>query len=492
MYSVIVIDDEPTALNHICTIIRMKCPEFTIIATAENGQEGIEKICSYEPDVVITDIKMPIMNGIEMVKKLHAMKNETYVIIISGYQEFEYAQSALKSGVVDYLLKPIIPIDIKEVLGRMQLKLQNRAFQKRNQLIRSLFLGDKVGEWELKKHFPSTYYYGAIVRRNGLPKRFSDTEAIEIFSFEEDIMFTYGRDEMEALYLCPKEALNYQEFEKLIEHEIDKVKDTVGYITTAIYKEAFEPQCITDVVKKLYRILDSNTAIGYSQILTIGEEELEDKIYKIDENKFMEQIEYHMKKNQRDKVWIDIMEFLRECDRVHYPQLLLEGIARKILYSIQKYDKSTDRHYTDEFMLEDAFYYATNGNDLLESLQDIYNKYLRRGQDIVTKVDTPEFLQNIKMYIEANIVEDLSLSSICKNFGVSQTSLSKLFRKYEGDSFNNYLTTRRIEKAKELFKNNEGILIKDVAALVGYKDQFYFSRIFRSIVGVCPSDYTEK
>ena len=488
MFSVIVIDDEPTALNHICTIIRLKCPEFEILATAENGQEGLEKVCKYQPDVVITDIKMPIMTGVEMVQRLCQMKSETYAIIISGYQEFEYAKSALKAGVVDYLLKPIIPSDIKEVLEKIQVMLQNKAYKNRNQLIKELFLGEKVEDEQIKRYFSSPLYYGAIVRRNGLPRRFSRSEAIELFSFVEDVVFSYGRDDMEALYLCPEEVIEQKAFEELIKHEIDKKYNETDYITCVVYKEAFEPKQIPKIAKKLYRTLDSHTVIGYSQIITIGDTGIATQHTTVNEEQVIKQIEYHLSKQQIDKVFGVITQFMKECERVKYPQLLLEEVVRKILYVIQKYDKVRGNCNNCEFMLEDAFYYATNMKDLLESLQDIYEKYVQQ-EEVIAKVDTPEFLEKIKDYIQANMGEDISLPSICRTFGISQTYLSRLFRKYEQNSFNNYLTTLRIEKAKELLRENEGIFIKDVANMIGYKDQFYFSRIFRSIVGVCPSDY---
>lgn len=89
------------------------------------------------------------------------------------------------------------------------------------------------------------------------------------------------------------------------------------------------------------------------------------------------------------------------------------------------------------------------------------------------------------------MAKPLTLQQICKHFGVSQPYVSKFFRKYEGTSFGNYLTKIRIQKAKELLRYNKDILIKDVAYMVGYSDQFYFSRIFRSMEGVSPSEYIQ-
>jgi YesN/AraC family two-component response regulator len=95
----------------------------------------------------------------------------------------------------------------------------------------------------------------------------------------------------------------------------------------------------------------------------------------------------------------------------------------------------------------------------------------------------------VKAYIKNNMASQLSLQSTARQFTISQTYLSKMFRKYEDKSFNNYLTAIRMEEAKRLMKNEPDLFIKDIASMVGYNDQFYFSRIFRSYTGVCPSDF---
>lgn len=490
MYSIIVVDDEPTAINHLCTLIQKKCLAFYVVATAENGQEGLEKIKEYQPDIVLTDIKMPVMSGIEMVKELYERKVDTLPIIISGHQEFEYAQTAIKSGVVGYLLKPIRPKDLIEVLERIRMNLQNKEYIQRNRLVKGLINGEIIEENKVKRYFASETYYGAIIRRNGLPRRFTTSDEREIFSPVEDMIFTYGRDEMEVLYLCPKEAVEQKAFQKLIEKKAKDIKYVADYMTSVIYYKSFSAFEIGRVIKELYRSLDSYVVIGKSQYLIVGDKKIKESILPLKEERILEKVEFFLKKNSKDKVFPAIKEWLKEIESLSRTQLVLEGSIRKILYLLQRYEQQHMITYQEEVMLEDAFYYATTLEELIESLQDIVGKYLKVEKVVAEKIDTPEFLEGVKAYIQANIAEEISLPFICKRFGVSQTYLSKIFRKYEETSFNNYLINLRIEKAKELLRDSEGIYIKDVAAMVGYKDQFYFSRIFRSIVGVCPSDYS--
>lgn len=99
MYSVLVTDDEPTAVKHIESIIEKKCPDFYVAGRARNGKEALEKTLDIHPDILITDIRMPVMDGIQLSEALYSSGEDTKIIIVSGYSEFGYAQSAIKLGV---------------------------------------------------------------------------------------------------------------------------------------------------------------------------------------------------------------------------------------------------------------------------------------------------------------------------------------------------------------------------------------------------------
>ena len=103
-----------------------------------------------------------------------------------------------------------------------------------------------------------------------------------------------------------------------------------------------------------------------------------------------------------------------------------------------------------------------------------------------------QLFYTIVSYLNTHLDETLTLSIVCGKFGVSQTSLSSMFREYEKTSFNNYLTKIRIEKAKQILEQEPKIFIREVAERCGYRDQFYFSRIFRTITGICPKDYPQR
>ena len=142
MYQVFIAEDEPAALEHICTIIQNKCPNFQVVGTAEEGKSAVEQLEYLRPDVLITDVKMPVMDGIFLIKRVKEKYPDILSVIISGYQEFDYAQSALHYGVCDYILKPVKPSTLQESMYMIQGRLDEYYYGLRNRTIREMYLGN--------------------------------------------------------------------------------------------------------------------------------------------------------------------------------------------------------------------------------------------------------------------------------------------------------------------------------------------------------------
>lgn len=125
---------------------------------------------------------------------------------------------------------------------------------------------------------------------------------------------------------------------------------------------------------------------------------------------------------------------------------------------------------------------------LWQNLYTFFNRLPEKEKENI-KVDSPEFFDKIKIYLKDHISEPLSLQEISNLFAISQAYMSRLFRKYTRQSYNQYLTGIRMERAKQLLEEGSGLFVKDIAEMVGYRDQFYFSRIFHSYTGKSPADY---
>lgn len=493
MYRIIVAEDEPTALNHVLMILRKKCPEYEIQGTAENGREALELIRKEQPDILISDVKMPVMDGIQLVAKVKEEFPEVLSVIVSGYSEFEYAKGALQSGVCDYLLKPLAPSDMKKLMDKLMLRLNSMYYHRRNKILKKLCNGKHIEDKSLLyRCFAGGKYYAAIYRKNGLPKRFSRTSSVEIFSMEEERVYIYGRDEMEALYLFPEELLFSGGFRTMAERIFERERSPYTYLTAIIYEQPFELEELPDIVPKLYRKLDESVVTGQNQMYCLKERnsETSETDYAGESEKQLELIEYLIRYKENGKIFEELKTLFSIFEKQKESQIYVEASIRYI-FQLMRNMNPLETDFADlEFMIDDAFYYAATMQELMESVLNIVKQCM--PEMAKERIDNKEqLLHSICSYIEEHMGNPMTLGSICKQFGVSQTSLSRMFRTYKNSSFSNYLTKVRIEKAKQMMLTDPNAYIKDIAERVGYADQFYFSRIFRSVTGICPKEYIE-
>lgn len=451
MYRVIVADDEPIALEHISSIIEIKCPQYEVAGTAENGKEAMEKVAQYHPDLLITDIKMPLMSGIEIAAEIHEKYPDTYTLIVSGYSDFEYARSALQSGVCDYILKPVIPSAMAKSLEEIARKISRNQYEKRSRIIQELCRDKECDPKMLSQFFVHEKYYCAIIRRNGLPRRFVAGRSMETFSEASESYTVYGRDEMEQLYIIPEVLLNGKKISAYIIGLSQKMHVDTDYMTIVYDRETCAREELQSHIKRLYRTLDAVSVVGMDQMLGLdgNSEEVEIEYGYKAIREVMNNLEYMLKNQRIGQLKKEIKRLYLQWSYEKKPQMWMEYVTRQILF---QYIRTTSAN---------------------------------------AKVDSPEFVDSIEKYIKSHLAENLSLKNISREFGISQTYMGKLIRKYRDDSFSHYLTRVRMEKATGLMRDKPELYIKDIAEMVGYSDQLYFSRIFRSYMGMCPSDYME-
>lgn len=491
MYRILAVDDEPAAIKHICNIIAIKCPQFEVTATAEHGQEALKRMEEDLPDILITDVKMPVMDGIALAEKARERYPDVLSLVVSGYQEFEYAKAAIRSGVYDYLLKPIKPSTLQSVLNSMGERLDEIYARKRNQLMKSLCEKNTVRKEVLERYFPAGRYYAAIVRRNGLPRRYSGNSGFEIFSGKDEKIFLYGRDEMEAMYLYPEDILIYKSFYQIISETIRREHGNSNYVTGVIREAPFLIEHADNVFEELYQILDRSIIIGVNQILIAEElQEEKQKSMEKDSGEFRA-LESAIEKGHRDRIVPAVGGLFNYWKRVKKTQMYVEAQVRYLLILLDKSGLLSETEQNRERILDDIFYYAEDLDEVSDAIQNMLAQKIKKEPQ-QQKMDTEEFFGRITAFIDRHLSEDLSMGRLCREFGLSPTYLNKLFRKYSGNSFNKFLTLARIQCAKEIMNQETSVYVKDVASRAGYNDQFYFSRIFTSVVGISPSDYMEQ
>ena len=503
MPRLLLVEDEPSATRYLRSIIESRCNGFEVIDTAENGLEALEKVRRDLPDIVITDIKMPLMNGIELAGQIGRELPFIYTVIVSGYQEFDYARRALNSGVVDYLLKPVNAVQLKRLLDSLGRRLAGDYHAERTELLKTAIAGDPIAPWQIEKYLPFRRYCAALLRNGGLPARslaplrehdVTETLAAARKSLEEkDIWSLPGRDRAEVLFVYTPEHMRAE----IVRKQIIALAEarTEIFHTVLFHQGALGLDALPAQVGALYRALDSALVIGHSQVLSgpvdpragqmsaaVLDPELGSRIDFLISNAMYAELEAEFRK------------LLQGWEKENRPQLWVEAYLRQVLHLVvKKSPRSSVSSSEDlELMLDEALHASATYCELVEKAWSLVAKITHSPATPRHGIDIPELLQAIERYLRANYTDPITLQSVCEAFAISQTYLSKLFRRYEKTSFNDFLTTVRIDAAKRLMQQNPLMPLKDVAAFVGYHDQFYFSRVFKSVTGVPPSEHARR
>lgn len=481
MYSVLIVDDEPWVVYGIKMLINWEDLGFTVVGEAYNGLEALEMIVDKKPDIVITDIRMPGLSGIELLEKINVMQIKTKVILISGYSEFEYAQKAVKLGAFDYLLKQVEKESLIDVLTRVHSILTK---ERQLSLKRSIFLEDL---FELlssdNRKLISNFLEKKELKFNLLNYRFINCRySHDIVPYVEEKIMEYrgakilclctGKNKISAL-------INYDQIQDLnsIETIISSILPGAEYIGISSTGFAFSP------VSKLYQ--ESEIAL-YSTWFLSDKRIMEYK-NKFRENLFQKlllNIELAIREQKLEQINVLLDELFRECKA---QEVLIDRISILYNHIVALYYK----YFIDPYDMRDMeymnYYQIANYYNSIDQLFDMIKSFFekRDGKEIRA---SNEQVKKILGYIDENFTGDISLSFLSKKFNMSLGYLSALIKRETGKTYTDYIINKRLALAKELLKDAT-LSVEEIAYRVGYSDYFYFNKLFKKYVGITPSKY---
>lgn len=492
MYTVVIADDEPVAINMVKKIIEKNRSDFQIMGSAENGEDALELIKQYKPDLVISDIRMPVIDGLTLASETRHISPDSLFILISGFRDFEYARSAIAYGVSDYLLKPITPTNLLCSIKSIVTKVDERNYQKQKMVLSDLCNGADTDNEAATRSLPYSAYYLALIRYNGLPTRFGNhPNQHSFYSAPEELISFYGRDEMEGLYFIPEESVT-EDLLTLINRLSEKAFSGMSGYRTIIYSsEKYASSELPKAIQSIYHALNLSSVVGLSQTIDIAASgAFPDINLTREDTANLNNTCSYLLDNRR---YNDFHTKMRSCHHAWLvkkrSQLWVEHCVNVIISIISRYSNKDEIRLSDSSLtISDIFYNSITASDLAESLIETYDILLGVGINQVT-TDSNEYFDKIMKFMENHLETPLSTQDICKEFAVSQAYMSRLFRKYADMSFVQVLTKMRMERAKQIILDNPELYLKDIARMVGYEDQFYFSRVFHSYTGKSPSTW---
>lgn len=482
MFNILIVEDESAAARYLRSIVEQKCPDFTVLGTAGNGAEALEMISREPPDLVLTDVKMPIMDGIELVTALKVENPDLPVLIISGYQEFEYARRALATGVVDYLLKPVKPQGLSEVLTRLVPRLNGLREKSTLDRLRRALGG--TSETPDQKRGQQAFW-GALFRQGGLPSRCYREGAEDTGrAIDPGLYELRGRDGRESLFLGDADQWTYQTF---VETVASLAENRTGRCKALVFnKDTLDLSTLASEVQKLSQDVDRLMVPGEYRIhhgpVYLDPEGGWDPIV-------ADRLEFAVHQGNKGELERTVRDLAKGWSVKRTAIMVAESSLRSYLRLVVRSACSPLPLADLECRLDESIALVEDYDQLTDLAVEL--SILAAGFSHIPDrpQDAPAFFEELRRWVADHYADRLSLDSVGQRFHISPSYLSKLFRKYEQRSFGEFLTQKRIEAAQALLLQSPAMPLKDVADRVGIGDPFYFSRLFKSITGVCPSNF---
>lgn len=497
MIKVVVIDDEPIVIRNLVKQIEKVDKDYQVIGTAMNGEQGMTLIKNLEPDLVFVDISMPMMTGIEMIEALREVGNETPVVILSGYADFEKAQRAIQLNVYDYLVKPLNPLTLSSLLDKLKQMLIKEQFKHMEALFRTvIYHPEKMlpGDYDKSKDYhmirlslgPFNFYRNSVIETLDNYLNVEDVEAmIRLIIHEKASAWVIdGKHFNEFVVILkdirkPIRVISQQLYYDLLRKLDNRTSLTLVYLPETYALSALRKGHL-DLESSLYHhsIYLQNNMIETSDKETIESDGLKGLI------KAVETIKNSMSLQQiKEK----IRAIINELKLSNTTQADVIMVSKKILSILGFYQQRNDLDSLLNMIIVGAKTYEDYEKQLF-TLLDSFEHEKRSKEETVTTTDT---LKAIKHYIDVHYDERIKVQDLAEQFGYSFSYLCITFKKLMSMSPNEYIIWKRIEMAKEMLQVERDKTVKDIAVAVGYGDPYYFSRIFKSNTGLSPTEYRD-
>lgn len=524
-YKVLLVDDEAEVIEVIEQRIQWDDLGFTVVGNATNGVKALELVEKLQPDVVITDIKMPYMDGLELSRRLNRDYQNIHIIIFTGFDEFEYAKEAVHLEVEEYILKPVNSVELINIFTKLKIKLDQEISERRSMEKLEHYYTESLPL--LQANFCSTLIEGRI-HEDELQKYLSDYQislpgplycCLVIHMSSSQIP-----ENMNSLFLAA--SVQKQAEDRLGKRWKAKCFPYLGNsVLFAQINNENEIAELTDdcdrFCKYVNRMMGTVVTVGIgqvcSQILDLAQSY----------NAAREAVSYRAvygasrainikeiaPKESGEPCFTNDMELLNlfKKIRLNSEEEIVEAVDQYI-ESISFPLKSLQQHHVVIMELVTALFRFSVNNDiaaegvggdigilygkLLELEPDALRKWLTDislcfSENLVTarSRSTQSFVSKAKEHVRSQYADvQLSLAQICERLGVSNSYFSTVFKKETGKSFVSYVTDYRMEQAARLLiETNEKSYV--IAQKVGYTDPNYFSYVFKRKFGVSPSKY---
>ncbi len=468
MNTVLVVEDEKLIRQGIAAMIKRSGVPVGEVLECSNGLQALDILKERKVDVMFTDIRMPKMNGIELVQALQNLDEPPLTIAVSGYDDFSYAVEMMRQGVREYILKPVEREKLKDVLGKLEEELSYRQETEKktkdasDELMKYL-LEDESSSDEVLKILSNRILkevgeiYQVVVATEDFTGNISG--GIKLYPVEEQKVFIASPKAIDEAGL-QKEYIGISD----VYSKIDSLK--AGYFQAKCRRYASFIESIPAVDSDGKPVVDSLIEKG---IKLCAKEQLEARVQLIGTQRLSE----------FEKEW---RGFFVAASRQQIP-------AKEFLKAIEDFFISFKKVYHKDY--PDKLSKPITYSSLDEYMREFYDFCSKANEEILLAMDANPNdlkLQAAIKYINENYAKDLNMAVVSNEISMNYSLFSAAFKNYTGVNFVSYVKKLRMDKAKQLLTDTD-MKVNEISSMVGYDNEKHFLKSFKAFVGVSPSEY---
>jgi Response regulator containing CheY-like receiver domain and AraC-type DNA-binding domain len=515
VFRIIIVEDEPRILRYLKDKITSLSTDFKVVGLYNNGEDALIELHWTQPHVLITDIRMPVMNGLELITRVKEKLPDIQCAIVSGHDDYMYLREAIQLGISDYILKPAPDEEMAELLARLKEKLLvNQALLEREAAKRivdasaSAFSSANASspeeseasgaKWTELTH--ELFYHGNYVLAYAWSPHGNIPEALladmgGLLREGEKISPLPSLAANEEIVLFGIHSWSEDrklEWQERMEARLGEMEG----VTVLLEQSTRGLQPIPALLAECRKLAPAVSRFRSYCLWTseAGAEEIP-SLYETMQPLLARMSQFANK--QQKQSFMRELELLFAGEAGRRVPLTRRGWEKLLLYVSLSLHGSTqispgssfEGKQAMEAELVDEVWRARSLVELQQQAKEIWGAYFFRSEQEREQAAQRDWAEEARKYLHAHYHENISLPGIADAFQLHPAYLNRVFKRACGTSIPDYLLNLRMEEASRLIKEHPFVLIKEIAERVGYSDPFYFSKVFKQHTGFSPSDY---
>ena len=537
MYRILLVDDEILVRDAIRENIDWGAMDCQLVGDCENGRQAMEFVTEHPVDIVLTDICMPYMDGMELSKFLHEKYPDIFIVIFSGFGEFEYAQKAIQYGVSEYLLKPVTAMELREVIGRVKEKIDEKrgAREQMDSLLRTsedyrdnaLMIRSGAIEglvsctrdiqeslYQLERlgiHLDAQSYKVAILDLDAYSQLFqieadqrqeSQLMTFVLFNISDEIVsrenagiaYQEGSSRVCVLFTGEKN----KEFESRIQAVCKEIQEKAGEaigmgVSVGIGGWVRSLTELHFSHEQAQKRIECRYLLGGNLLINMEDEKEQESGLSI--QVFLEDLAEGMKTGEWDLVQINLDQIVQLIQKARVGKTRACGYLQQIIRTIGLCLGSVTGDHKKELKQRESLQAKIPEQRTFQEAVTLVEEYAKKSFEELQMMNSSSGHRQAALamdYIKTRYMQpDLNLNQICSYLNISTSYFSTIFKELTGETFIEVLGRLRIEKAMELLESTT-LKNYEIAEKVGFADPHYFGICFKKMTGKTPTEYARE